>query len=112
MQDLKAWKFMEDEDGLHRAPREIIMMMVQEHCPHRSTTTEGTNQYKWKKKCKVCNKVLMDEAKPRVAKAKTTSSSSRPPSETTENAEISPSELEQFQQFMRWQRSQASYSGK
>ena len=67
MEDLAAWKFMENEMGVRRAPRDIIKDMVQEVCQHERTTRNGTNQYYERVTCLVCGKLVSQQAR---AKAK------------------------------------------
>ena len=125
---LAAWKFMENEMGVRRAPRDIIKDMVQEVCQHERTTRNGTNQYYERVTCLVCGKLVSQQARAKAkAQAKpvsgvpakappptlaSTATSSTRTRTAPSGARTYEEQWSQFQAFMEWQNSQRGSAGK
>lgn len=92
--DLNSWKYLSQPGGIPETPPvEALRQMVQEACQHAEVSRNGTNQYRLREKCKVCEKILKDEPKKTHETSSTTASSSE-----TENHP----EFQEFQEFLRW----------
>lgn len=58
LNDLRAWKYLENHQGQPRNNREILKAMIQDACPHLEVTKAGSNGYQTRRSCKKCQKVL------------------------------------------------------
>jgi len=58
LNDLRAWKYLENHQGQPRNNREILKAMIQDACPHLEVTRAGSNGYQTRRSCKKCQKVL------------------------------------------------------
>lgn len=102
MTDLVTWRLEEDQFGYKRTARMILEEMVCLKCTHPTTTRQGKERLS----CKTFGKVLeVKERKPQ-GKPKSEASTSSSSRRAQEHPNGRAGDVEQFQQFLRWQKAQ------
>eukprot|EP00435_Cladocopium_sp_Y103_P025898 s1932_g6.t1 len=94
--EAKKWKHRQQPGQPEKTDYDILVNIVQDHCPHFRTHGQGSNQYVKKTTCAICKKVL--SMVPREKEKATSSGTNKTQSQ----------QFAEFQEFMKWKKDQGS----